>query len=189
MMQAPCLPALLWPAKEASGHHASRVHGMRSGAGEGAYEAYEGSVPSAAFSAQRGSRPGHLPCRQQRGTCRRYSRSMSWWGWVRRAYMLPRLSNACRRVCMRVGVLCAACHARVMHGQPTCSSSGSSDTRACGRAPYFAQLGGGLEALHLIDKKKSREAYLREHHGWPYAKRRRPSGPSTWGWHSALYFT
>jgi hypothetical protein len=154
-------------------------HGMRSGAGQGTYEAYEGSVPSAAFSAQRGSRPGHLPCRQRRGTCRRYTIGAWVGGDGHDEFTSSQGSEirAGRYACVWACFALRAVHAGWM--QAYCMSSwGRAILSLGGQAPKVTNFEELWRFTFCSDDANSWETYVSRHHSWPHAKRLRPSMPS-----------
>ena len=82
------------------------------------------------------------------------------------------LSNTCRYVWMRIGVLCATFRARRLHAGQVHELLRQDDTLVCDCHANLKQL---CRLSFCSDGCSSLEPNERRHHGWPHAKRLRPS--------------
>ena len=82
------------------------------------------------------------------------------------------LSNTCRYVWMRIGVLCATLRARRLHAGLVHELLRQDDTLVCDCHANLKQL---CRLCFCSDWCSSLEPNERRHHGWPHAKRLRPS--------------
>ena len=82
------------------------------------------------------------------------------------------LSNTCRYAWMRIGVLCATFRARRLHAGQVHELLRQDDTLVCDCHANLKQL---CRLSFCSDGCSSLEPNERRHHGWPHAKRLRPS--------------